>query len=334
MKRLPKVIAYPYFLRKAQATANKLTFRLEGRYPYEPKPWNVCDLCKKGGIVSKVYCRMAHPGNEAVAEADNESSFPDFYGPDHQLPSDFLRLCAACSKEISNFAVGVDDVREKTEHLYENIVRRWVRYSGALAFDEPPFPNGLPIEVGMPYRDALRSFLFGQLGAAVVQSSASVECAINLDTRMQKIQPAVKGERRWRNLNRQLLEEALAAGLPIELFLQAGENENGKISVREVQFLKRRNKLAHGEWGAVFGRFYPVIWADIGEPEAFDQLYRAQQFLAKWSASQGGPTLNGSLRGIIVNGEWISVLGVPAVFGASWKPINRTKKPNAEAKPS
>ena len=299
-----------------------MTFRMDGEHPYDPKPWNRCDLCNKQRRVSKVYCRLAYPGNDAFIVADNESSFPAFYGPDHQLPIEFLRLCARCYKELSSFAEAVDEVWEKTEHLYQDLVRRWVRYSGALSFDHPPFPKGLPIEVGMPYRDALRSFLFGQLGAAVVQSSASVERAINLDTRMQNNQTRATGQPRLRNLNLALLQEAWSAGLPVHLLLQEGEYQGGRVSVHEVQFIKRRNKLAHGEWERVFGRIYPAIWADIGESEAYEHLHKAQQFLSQWSDSSGNASLNVSPRRLIVSSEWISVIGIPAAIGASWKPVD------------
>lgn len=101
-------------------------------------------------------------------------------------------------------------------------------------------------------RDCYSAILFE---GAVHFASTAVECAINLDGRLQPARKRQKEEHMkrkfpnptdWLSLMPQNLREAKGQGLPVEKLIGPGESIEKGAPV--PAFIQRRNKIAHGDY--------------------------------------------------------------------------------------
>lgn len=129
-------------------------------------------------------------------------------------------------------------------------------------------------------------------------SSTAVECAINLDARMQsarqkQLQEQVKRKvpftTDWLSLMPHNLREARTYKIPVEKLLDKGESIEKDAPL--IKFLERRNKIAHGDYSDYFvdisrdlGESVKVTnyHMDVGPREALDQFRKCSDFLYAW----------------------------------------------------
>ncbi len=131
-------------------------------------------------------------------------------------------------------------------------------------------------------------------------ASTAVECAINLDERMQSARQKQlkKQEERnipyptdWLSLMPHNLREAKTYKIPVQVLLDKTESLEKDSPL--IKFLERRNKIAHGDYGKYFvdagydlGEVGKVMsyYSDVSPKEALDQFKKCSDFLYAWVA--------------------------------------------------
>lgn len=150
-------------------------------------------------------------------------------------------------------------------------------------------------------------YLVGMPAGTIHFASTAVEAAINNDIRMKQVRqekieklkkrfPETDG---WLYLDRDTLKAAKDNDLPSEILLGEGESiDNGK-----VQFLERRNKIAHGDYRMFslemdgdYGLDKRVASdvVNVDYQSALDQFMKASSFLKSWLDQR--PKVNGFFR--------------------------------------
>lgn len=133
----------------------------------------------------------------------------------------------------------------------------------------------MPLDLFSYSREAGLSFTIGRYLATIVLSSASVEVILNKDRRTKQAHLSRVGG--WATLNNKNLEVAAGSGLPAHLLICDDENLGDPTAVR---FVKRRNKVAHGDIADIFRNL--TDYDPVAEQEALDQLTKADHFLVEW----------------------------------------------------
>ena len=98
---------------------------------------------------------------------------------------------------------------------------------------------------------AIDCLAVGLYEPAVLFASISVECVINHDTRLERLRQTEPNN--WINLNWINLKHAYENGLPTRLLLNEDETFRKGANIK---FIKRRNKVAHGDIEG-YGNLYP-----------------------------------------------------------------------------
>ena len=142
---------------------------------------------------------------------------------------------------------------------------------------------------------AIDCLAVGLYEPAVLFASISVECVLNHDIRLEKLRQTEPNN--WINLNWRNLKCAHDNGLPTNLLLN--EDKTFRKGVN-IEFIKRRNKVAHGDIEGYISIYPPNIKRlasnDIGEisPDDFghtrpskqqvlDQIEKAKRFILEWA---------------------------------------------------
>ena len=222
-----------------------------------------CSVCsKQNRRLRQVKCTVFYPGGATEHLGD-------------------FAFCKKCHVTLREMSVIAEEAIQQMDHFLPDAVRRSMETDHLVRFSQPDWDVNFPLNVFNALAEARQCFLFGfQLGC-IVLSSASVELAINSDTR----RPSNWG--RWKNMNEGMLQAALQIGCPVPLLLDPDEITNGLIQRKpRPKFIERRNKYAHGERTQGFTSI--VSLAGI-EQEALDQLLKGQQFLMDWASSEGNP---------------------------------------------
>lgn len=123
---------------------------------------------------------------------------------------------------------------------------------------------------------------------SVLFASISVECVLNHDLRLEKLRQSQSYERidlNWKNL-----ASAFYEGLPVNLLM----NSNDKFERYGIEFVERRNKVAHGDLEGYMKNYPGNFSSDYGDnfdfghsrpskEHALDQLEKAKKFIIEWA---------------------------------------------------
>ena len=128
--------------------------------------------------------------------------------------------------------------------------------------------------------------------ASVLFASISVEQVLNHDMRLNDHVEISYGK--WLSLNPKILKCALKRGLPTDVLL----NNDESLDKGDIQFVKWRHKVAHGDTEGFrstkipkkieFGVKYAFTWEPTVE-DALNQINKAKKFIEKWG--EGKPVL-------------------------------------------
>lgn len=123
---------------------------------------------------------------------------------------------------------------------------------------------------------------------SVLFSSISVECILNHDIRLEKLRQSQSYE--WIDLNWKNLAGAFYEGLPVKLLM----NSDDKFERYGIEFVERRNKVAHGDlegyrknypghFDVHYGDNFDVGHSRPSKEHALDQLEKAKKFIIEWA---------------------------------------------------
>ena len=215
-----------------------------------------------------------------------------------------------------------DDIK----HFFQQALVRWKKYDSCLHFKEGLKFKAIPIIVWELMRSARSSFLFGLDAGAIISISAAVELALYQVITEQIVIKKIP----CRGL-KHAIEEAYKKGCDVEALLaplEAQSLQGGQFSKISVQFVTRRNAIAHGT--GVFGTATAFMLSTPQEKEAFDQLSKGQEFLQSWATTFAPKLLQSRL--LEDSREVIPVagtgLGLAVGFYNAWDPARRLKKAN------
>ncbi len=153
-------------------------------------------------------------------------------------------------------------------------------------------PFGYPDYLSNLVDEACEDFIEGKYISCLLAASLSVEWVLISETAPKRLRGLVER-----------IECAKGIGLPVEKLFDMGEI---KENLRETIFVKRRNKLAHGDvheyphpQGLIVFRaprtIHQMDWFNpvVNASDAYDQLSKALRFLIAWrrralSRRQGG----------------------------------------------
>lgn len=145
-------------------------------------------------------------------------------------------------------------------------------------------------------------YIVGFMEGTVHFAATAVECAINLDERMQAARQKQLDYHRkrnqpnptdWLTLMPHNLREARTYKMPVEKLLD--EDESLEKDAPLIKFIERRNKIAHGDYGSYFvntgrelseGTKIINYHLDVGPREAMDQFKKCSDFLYGWVAQK------------------------------------------------
>lgn len=138
-------------------------------------------------------------------------------------------------------------------------------------------PAKAPVDLFSYIREAALCFEIGRYLPAIVLASQSVELILERDRQMQASRALVRQEGERVMLCSRNLIVARDLGLPVEALLSPGEKLDQDAS---VIFAARRDRVAQGnvsDWFRAISEYLPTA-----EPDALDQLEKAQRFVVTW----------------------------------------------------
>ena len=136
---------------------------------------------------------------------------------------------------------------------------------------------------------AVECLAVSRYAPALLFASIAVECAINHDSKMQKIKEN-DTKHNWINLtNNTVLMNAHKVGIPTEILCDEDESLNDKNYIR---FIDRRNKIAHGDYSGY--RKIPIMTKSNGilriskseqptREHALYQIEKSKKFILEWA---------------------------------------------------
>lgn len=137
---------------------------------------------------------------------------------------------------------------------------------------------------------AIDCLAVGLYDPSVLFASIAVECVLNHDLRLEEERQ--KAKYKWLDLDAKNLELAYNRGLPTNLLLNIGES----FASGSIEFVMRRNKVAHGDIEGYSNMYPPVFQKNLfqknvfqmGHPRppkehALSQIDKAKNFIVEWA---------------------------------------------------
>lgn len=215
-------------------------------------------------------------------------------------PSEIEGEITFIQDNIDSMMAAASSDREEREKQVEGMVKV-IGFKGGNRRFGGTFSEGKGITFS--WKMARECYVAGLMGGTIHFASTAVECAINNDVRLRSYRDVHRKWQEkngyepdgWLTLTRATLAKAKCEKLPVTMLLNIDEKVEDKEG--EIEFIERRNKIAHGDLGKylVWWRLNlreENIWIsqpDISPREALDQLKKCSAFLEVWVASK--PTI-------------------------------------------
>jgi hypothetical protein len=135
--------------------------------------------------------------------------------------------------------------------------------------------GSMPPDLYSLIREAHVCYVWAAYLGAIAMSSAAVELIMNKDRRAKSLALGRTGN--WATLTNVNLALVQTVGFPVPVLLEAGETA---ASQTPITFVRRRNKVAHGDFGAFIKGISD--YNPAAEAEARDQVLKAQLFVVEW----------------------------------------------------
>lgn len=176
---------------------------------------------------------------------------------------------------------------ENVKHNYDNITKTFNIFIKRDSIPERENERNTEFGITALWFLALDALGSSSYPASVVFASASVESAINHDTRLKDLRDESHID--WITLSWKNLEYAFCKGLPVKLLM----NQSDKFEKNGIEFVERRNLVAHGDFIGYekYDHNKPVNnkphhFESVYFPtqqHALEQIEKAKNFLMAWA---------------------------------------------------